>query len=522
MSDWISALLDKGDYAVKLATSLEFFSAERLKIRPKAGGTVPFIWNDAQRSLHATLEAQKAATGKVRAVILKSRQTGVSTYLAARFYRATISNPGVRTMIVAHEKSASRNLAGMVRRFWDLMPPEHRPSAPTNNADELIFDNDSGYMVSIASPEGAGRSATCQYLHGSEVAYWMNMSEQQAALMQTVPNLPGTEMIFETTADQMGSDFHKLWSRTLAGENAGWIAIFLPWFTDSSCRTDLADDFQMTTVEKELAEMYKLDAQQIYWRRLKLSEMGDEKLFCREYPANPTEAFVSADFDSFITSDLVLAARKTTDIEPYGQLILGVDPAGMGADSTAIAWRRGHCIVKVERHRGLDTMQVAGLVAKLIRDEKPVKVNVDATGMGVGVTDRLAEQNHGDVVNAVNFASKPIEPPALDETGKPAGGCANRRAELYLNLRNALQAGRFSLPDSDELHADLTSFGYSYDSSGKLLLESKQQLRKRGMPSPDLADAVALCFSEPAGSPVVRSASLNWNRKINYPELGHA
>jgi hypothetical protein len=307
---WIDALLDKGDYAVKIATSLEFFSAERLKIRPKAGGTVPFIWNDAQRVLHQKLEEQKAATGKVRAVILKSRQTGVSTYLAARFYRATISNPGVRTMIIAHEKSASRNLYGMVRRFWDLTPPEHKPAAPTSNSDELIFDNDSGYMVSIASPEGAGRSATCQYLHGSEVAYWHSMPEQQAALMQTVPNLPGTEVAFETTADALGSDFAKLWARTVAGDNAGWIAIFLPWFTDTSCRADPPDDFAMTSEEKELAAMYKLDAQQIYWRRLKLSEMGDAKLFCREYPANPTEAFVSADFDSFIPIEDVMRARK--------------------------------------------------------------------------------------------------------------------------------------------------------------------------------------------------------------------
>jgi hypothetical protein len=68
----------------------------------------------------------------------------------------------------------------------------------------------------------------------------------------------------------------------------------------------------------------------------------------------------------------------------------------------------------------------------------------------------------------------------------------------------------------------LTSPGYKYDSSGKLVLEAKEDMRKRGMPSPDEADAVALCFSEPAGSPIPRSIATNFNRKIIYPEMGLA
>ena len=77
------------------------------------------------------------------------------------------------------------------------------------------------------------------------------------------------------------------------------------------------------------------------------------------------------------------------------------------------------------------------------------------------------------MVSAVNFGSKPIEPPPLDDTGKPSGGPLNRRAEMWLNMRNALQEGRFSIPDDDGLHADLTSCGYKYDSGGRLVLESQ-------------------------------------------------
>jgi hypothetical protein len=131
--------------------------------------------------------------------------------------------------------------------------------------------------------------------------------------------------------------------------------------------------------------------------------------------------------------------------------------------STANAWRRGSCIEKIERRRGLDTMQVAGWVAQIIRDDKPAKVNIDVGGLGVGVADRLAEQGCGGfgsgVLNRVNFGGKPVQPAPTDENGKPAGGPANRRAEMWSNLKKALEAGRFSLPDSDSLHADLTGAG---------------------------------------------------------------
>src|SRR5205814_3946542 len=101
---------------------------------------------------------------------------------------------------------------------------------------------------------------------------------------------------------------------------------------------------------------------------------------------------------------------------------------------------------------------------------------------------------------------------------KPGGGPANRRAEMWSNMKKALQ-GRFSIPDSDSLQADLTSVGYKYGSDGRLLLEAKEDMKKRGMPSPDEGDAVALCFSEPEGSPF--PCSSNFNRVIEYAGGGY-
>ena len=93
---------------------------------------------------------------------------------------------------------------------------------------------------------------------------------------------------------------------------------------------------------------------------------------------------------------------------------------------------------------------------------------------------------------------------------------------MWSNLKTALEGAEFSLPDSESLHADLTGPGYSYTSDGRLQLESKDQMKKLGMLSPDEGDAVALCFSEPEGSTIPRSIAINFNRPIVFPQRGYA
>ena len=75
--------------------------------------------------------------------------------------------------------------------------------------------------------------------------------------------------------------------------------------------------------------------------------------------------------------------------------------------------------------------------------------------------------------------------------------------------------GHFSIPDKDSLHADLCSVGYKFDSAGRLVMESKDDMKRRGMPSPDEGDAMGLWFTEPEGSGFV--AANNFNREIIYP-----
>ena len=210
---WLDDALADGEHANRMRNDLEYFAAHALKLRPKAGPLEPFIFNAAQRKLHQIIEEQRVKTGRVRVIILKARQLGCSTYAAARLFHRTIFNPGLRTIIIGHEKRASSNLFQIVKRFHDCMPKDIRPSVGISNAEELIFDKiDSGYIVSVATNEGAGRSATAQLLHASEAAFWADLPSQMASLMQTVPDINGTEILLESTANGF-NDFQSLWRK---------------------------------------------------------------------------------------------------------------------------------------------------------------------------------------------------------------------------------------------------------------------------------------------------------------------
>jgi hypothetical protein len=338
---WIDNILSDGEHSTRLRNDLEYFCQHALKIRPKSGPLECFQLNPAQRKLHEIIEEQKAKTGKVRVIVLKARQLGVSTYVAARLYHRTINSLGLRTIIIGHERAASRNLFALVKRFHDNLPDELRPHTGVSNAEELVFDKiDSGYLVSVATTEGAGRSATAQLLHASETAFWPDLPTQMAALMQTIPDLPGTEIILESTAFGF-NDFHRLWSKAESGESE-FLPIYLPWSIDPNYRRAVDSSFVPDADERALMELHGLEPEQIAWRRAKISQLGSADYFCQEYPITAAEAFVSSTFDSFIPAPLVIAARREK-IEAFGPLILGVVPAweliaqaSLGARVTAL------------------------------------------------------------------------------------------------------------------------------------------------------------------------------------------
>lgn len=483
----------------KLRDDFKHYAPRCLRVRPKdpRAGNVPLHLNKAQDYLHKRLEEQRAAIGKVRALVLKGRQQGISTYIGGRFYWRTTHGKGIRCFILTHEQDATDNLFAMVSRYHDNCPHLVKPQTGAANAKELSFHRlESGYAVGTAGTKAVGRSQTIQMFHGSEVAFWPNAGTHFAGVVQAVPDLPGTEIILESTANGVGGEFHERWQQAERGEG-DYIAVFIPWFWQEEYRRDVPEDFELTEEEREYMATYGLDLGQMAWRRNKIAELKDPLLFKQEYPATAAEAFQMSGHDSYIPADLVMKARKASH-EGIGPLVIGYDPAWKGNDRHAMAFRKGRKVERIETRSKLDTMQAAGWCKQVIDKEKPARLFIDVGGVGAGVYDRLIEMGYDDVVTAVNFGSAPLEPQPLDENKRPKGGYVNRRAEMWGKSKEWLEeAGGVDIPDTDTLQADACGPGYKYDSLTRLQLESKEDMRKRGIKSPDEWDAVALTFAEP-------------------------
>jgi hypothetical protein len=495
---------------------LPYFAQECLRIRPKSGELLPFRFNGVQSYVHGQLEAQKRASGKVRALILKARQEGVSTLIGARYYHQAIHRRGCQVFILTHEQDATNNLFGMVERFQKHNRPGLAPTVGASNAKELYFPRlDSGYSVGTAGSKAVGRSKTIQLFHGSEVAFWPNAKEHFAGVVQTVPDLPDTEIIFESTANGLGGEFADRWGQAQAGEG-DYQAIFVPWFWSLDYQRPPPLDFEINEEEEDYARLYGLSVQQIVWRRAKLAELGDPSLFRAEYPANAAEAFQATGHDAFIPSQLILQARKR-DCEAIGSLILGVDPARFGDDAFAIAWRRGRKVEKVERRYKLDTVQGANWVKQIIEQDSPARVFIDLGNMGAGVVDLLKDWGgaYEKLTEGVNFGGAPQNPHQVTGKGELVPGPRNRRAEMWMRSKAWLQdEGGADIPDLDSLQADAVAPGYRYDARQFLVLEGKEEIRNRGLRSPDGWDAVALTFAAPVKAVSEEDASGRpWRRK---------
>ena len=267
----------------------------------------------------------------------------------------------------------------------------------------------------------------------------------------------------------------------------------MPWFWMPGT-PEPPPDFQMSADELEALNLHGLTPAQVYWRRNKInSELdGDEARFMEEYPATPDEAFRAAKRDVFIQPNSVLKARRyLVPDESEAPLIVAMDPARFGPDSSAFAWRRGRLASKFVRKSKWDTMALAGLAVNIIKADSPAAFFIDVIGLGAGVYDRLIELGYSGKVIAVNGAENATE----DERYH------NKRAECWGRMKEWLNSGAVQIPDSDALAQDLLRPGFKYDSRGRVLLESKDDIRAKGDPSPDLGDALAMTFAEFVATP---------------------
>lgn len=210
---------------------------------------------------------------------------------------------------------------------------------------------------------------------------------------------------------------------------------------------------------------------------------GDDTLF----PLRYVEAAVEKWRDN---QQLFKEGKETMRLGNQSDEALGVDVARFGGDKTVFVHRIGNNVESIIKYEKADTMLTAQRVHEFAKVHPYAKINVDDVGVGGGVTDRLRQL--GLNVNAINVSQAPKNPDLY----------TNLRAELYFELSQLFETGVILIPDDEGLQGELTSIKYKVNRS-KILIESKDEIKKRGLSSPDTADALMLSFASSSANALV-------------------
>jgi hypothetical protein len=278
---------------------------ESLMIQQKDARIVPFRLNWAQLELLEVVERQMATTGRVRIIVLKARQLGISTFFQALLFVLSFLTHGYRGLVVAHEIPASQNLLAMTHRYWDTYPFRQLYTLKSMSKNDLSWvETGSAIKIATAGNKALGRSSTIHYLHASEVAFWPDAEIAMLGLRQTVPNETGTVIALESTAEGVGNFFHRQWKLAEDGDSE-YEPIFLPWWRHPEYLASHInvphDNLGALDSEEKILRGMGLSDDRLAWRRWAIRNLcgNDLRKFQQEYPATPEEAFLSSGSNVF-------------------------------------------------------------------------------------------------------------------------------------------------------------------------------------------------------------------------------
>jgi len=448
-------------------TNFKAFAEDQVKIITKDAkkGFVPFTFNEAQDVINTKLEEQLAKDKKVRAIILKARQQGISTYCTARTAWKSYFTPHARSVVMAHDSATSDALFTMSKNLIQYMDDEFRPSLVASNAKEIKFEhNQAGYRLYTAGSPEAGRGTTPSIAHLSEVAFWTFDEKILAGLFQGISQADGTEVILESTANGASGEFYRLWRSAVQGYERGeseYVPIFLPWFITSEYRREAPESFEPDTQEEGLIKEFGLDYDQLYWRRLKIAESGERK-FMQEYPAYAEEAFL-------VSGSSVFDMKKLIDMEPSAYLkkmrfdldskiwqdssegdlevynypgthepyVIGADVSlGVGQDySSAVVLSKDRQVVALYRNNRIDPSKFGDLLFYLGRYYNNALLAVESNSMGIATLQKLDDLSYVNLYRQTKIAA------INKEEGERLGfrTTTATKSTIIGNLKNAIE-----------------------------------------------------------------------------------
>lgn len=314
------------------------FTFDDLRIETKDSRVIPFVPNTVQESYLDLLMPQwrggDMSISGCREILLKARQFGFSTLIAALFFLDTINHSNRHTVVIAYDQQGTEKLFKMVDRFYQNLDPERRPKTRLANARILYWPSlDSSYEVMTAGTKTSGRGATIHNLHMSEVAFW-EYPEVVTGLLQAVPS--GGNVFMETTANGEGNLFFDEYQSAKRGDST-FEDRFFAWWMHDEYRKQPPPDFARIAKgaspallerfgdEQGLADAYGLDDAQLWWRRCKIQEPGMGALFAQEYPTNDQEAFRVSGSKFFTEWDLDVHTELPRTIPGHWKWVGGLD-----------------------------------------------------------------------------------------------------------------------------------------------------------------------------------------------------
>jgi hypothetical protein len=383
-------------------TVRDLLISHMLRIRRKGEGVGLLELNRAQ------MEYSRRASS--RNIVLKARQVGITTYIAARFFVRTITRPGTLTVQVAHTEDSAEAIFAIVRRFWANLPKRmQRGALRTSHANvrQLTFPElDSEYRVETAD-DNAGRGMTIHHLHCSEVSRWPRGGRETLASLRAAV-VPNGEIVLESTANGASGVFYEEWQKA---EETGYTQHFFPWWYDKSYG-ERGRVQPLTDEETALVQTHKLTERQIAWRRKMWKTLRN--LAAQEYAEDAVSCFLASGECVFDMEAIELAAARVgqpTETRENGRLliwfppnqgkqsqyIIGVDTAGGGADgdySCAQVIERTMGLQCAELHGHFPPFELARRVVELGHLYENALVAVERNNQGYGVLAHLKDLHY--------------------------------------------------------------------------------------------------------------------------------
>jgi hypothetical protein len=425
--------------------------------------TVPFILFPRQVEYLDWLKARWQA--RENGLVEKSRDMGVSWLSVAfavcvwLFYPGTVVGFGSRKEMYVDELSDPKSLFWKIRKLVELLPAEFRPAgydAKRHATYMKLVNPENEAVIAGEAGDNIGRGARASIYLVDEAAFIEHQETVDAALSQTT-----NCKIDISTPNGVGNAFYRK-------RKGGKIPVFVFDWHDDPRKSQTWYDKQAETLDP-VTVAAEID---------------------RSYEASVGNAF--------IPGDLVRTAmrRGPADIRPSGRLRVGVDVARFGDDKSCIVFRRGRVVLKVVRFGKSEIPATAARVYQELRafNEAPEQIAVDTVGYGAGVADILRGW-FPDAVHPLTLKRKRTVVDVESGSRMADGKNYNLRAFMWSEMKEWLVGA--SLPNDPDLETDLTGLQYGFRAGGELLLESKDDAKKRGIKSPDSADALALTFAVP-------------------------